>query len=57
MGNGEEVTFLHRKRRTFSHYYCSLQHTADAPCNDSGPAVTDLEALDPVARERLAQDM
>jgi hypothetical protein len=54
---GEEATFLHLKRRHFSHRSCSLQHAADGPCNHSGPAVTALEALDPVARERLAQDM
>lgn len=43
---GEEVAFLHRKRRCRS-----LQHTADLICNDCGRAVTALEALDPGARD------
>ncbi|HEY1352814.1 MAG TPA: class I SAM-dependent methyltransferase [Ktedonobacteraceae bacterium] len=37
---GEEITFLHRQRRHFSHRSPSLQHTAYVNCNDSGPAVT-----------------
>jgi hypothetical protein len=54
---GEEVTSLQTKRRYFYHRYYSLQHAVDVTCNDFGSAVTALEALDPVARERLSQDM
>lgn len=54
---GAEVTFLQVNRRYFYHRYRSLQHAVDITCNDFGPAVTALEALDPVARERLSQDM
>lgn len=46
---GEKVAFFHRDRRCRS-----LQYTADV---DFGRAMTALEALDPGARERLAQDV
>jgi ubiquinone/menaquinone biosynthesis C-methylase UbiE len=54
---GDEVTFLYTKRRYFFHRYYTIQHAVDVTCNDFGPAVTALQALDPVARERLSQDM
>lgn len=53
----EEITSLQARRRYFFHRYYSLQHAVDVTCNDFGPAVTTLEALEPDARERVAHDM
>lgn len=54
---GAEIASMHAQRRYFYHRYYSLQHAVDVTCNDFGPAVAALEALEPVARQRLSQDM
>lgn len=53
----EEVISIKSTKRYFFHRYRSLEHAVEVTCNDFGPTVTALQALDSEARAQLAQDM
>jgi ubiquinone/menaquinone biosynthesis C-methylase UbiE len=54
---GAGVTSIETNKRYFFHRYRSLQHAVEVTCNDFGPTVTALQALDPAARAQLSLDM
>jgi ubiquinone/menaquinone biosynthesis C-methylase UbiE len=54
---GEGITSIQSTKRYFYHRYRSLDHAVEVTCNDFGPVVTTLLALEPAAREGLTNDM
>lgn len=54
---GKRITSLQSQKRLFFHRYRSLHHAVAVTCQDFGPAVAALQALQPVARESLAHDL
>ena len=54
---GSAITSLQATKRFFYHRYRSLEHAVDVTCNDFGPTVIALRALEQPAREGLSRDM
>ena len=54
---GTAFTSIQATKRYFYHRYRSLEHAVEVTCNDFGPVVTTLLALEPLARKGLSHDM
>jgi SAM-dependent methyltransferase len=54
---GEEVVAFQARKQSFLHRYRSIQHAVEVTCKDLGSVVMALEALDPISRKGLIQDV
>ncbi len=54
---GTGITSLQATKRKFNHRYRSIEHAVEVTCQDFGPVVTALLALEPSERPELIQEM